>query len=209
MLRVWEGNKMRIKEIVNAITGDGRRLLVDYILYRLGRKEKMVSSLNMEITWRCPLRCKHCYYWRNLGSLERQDGYSCRSELCVEELRKIFQRYKDNGASSVVLTGGEPGLRLDVIQAAWEIFGTGCVIITNGMISIPKHIKTRIFVSLDGGREVNKKIRGVDIFDQVLANIKDDDRVVLAPTLSKLNIGEIEELVAIARASGVKITFSG
>ena len=154
---------------------------------------------NYEITSRCNLHCEHCYWMKCANSAD---------ELSDDQWREVFVDHKSKGVSFAFLTGGEPTLRLSVIEMADRVFN-GLSIASNGVIKIPEHIKRRIFISLDGPREVHNRIRGSNVFDKVLKNIKDDKRVLIAPTLSRSNYRHIAELVRIARDSNVEgITFA-
>jgi sulfatase maturation enzyme AslB (radical SAM superfamily) len=82
-------------------------------------------------------------------------------------------------------------------------------IATNGVERIDRRIERRIFVSIDGPREVHNRIRGAEIFDRVMNNIRGDKRVIIAPTLSTLNYCYVNDLVRIARDADVEgITFA-
>ena len=123
-------------------------------------------------------------------------------------MEKVFKDFYSGGVRSAVLTGGEPSLRPDVIQSAYRIFDN-LTIVSNGMIRISDEIQTRLFISLDGPREVHDRIRGRNSFDTIIENISGDRRVVLTPTLSTTNFRYIDELVRITREAGVEgITFS-
>lgn len=154
---------------------------------------------NYEITARCNLNCSHCY-WRKTCSSDEQ--------LSDQQWKEVFLSHRTRGVSFAFLTGGEPSLRQSVIDMAFSIF-PGLAIASNGVIKIPERIDRRLFISLDGPREVHNSIRGGDVFDQVLDNVHGDRRVILSPTLSTTNFRHIDELVDIARRSGVEgITFS-
>ena len=154
---------------------------------------------NYEITSRCNLKCEHCYLMKCANSVD---------ELSDDQWREVFVDQKSKGVSFAFLTGGEPTLRLNVIDMADRLFH-GLSIASNGVIKIPEHIKRRIFISLDGPREVHNRIRGSEVFDKVLKNIRDDKRVLIAPTISRSNYRHIDELVRIARDSNVEgITFA-
>ncbi|EKD49390.1 MAG: moaA/nifB/ppqE/nirJ protein family for cofactor bionsynthesis, partial [uncultured bacterium] len=112
------------------------------------------------------------------------------------------------GTSTVYLTGGEPTLRPKLIEAADRIFPR-MSLVSNGVEEVSRKIRRRIWISVDGPKEVHNKIRGAEVFDRIMANIKNDRRVVLAPTLSATNYHYIDDIVKIARASGVDgVTFS-
>jgi MoaA/NifB/PqqE/SkfB family radical SAM enzyme len=166
---------------------------------RIKEKKDFPHIVNYDITSQCNLNCEHCY-WRKTLNL--------KEELSDAEWEKIFLRHKKSGATAVYLTGGEPALRLNVIIIVNGIFDE-IGIISNGTIKIPEHIQRRIFISIDGPKEIHNKIRRVDVFDKILDNIQDDKRVILTPTLSSTNYRYIDELIDITRKSNVEgITFS-
>lgn len=95
-----------------------------------------------------------------------------------------------------------------MVDIADKIFPT-LQIVSNGIIKIPERIRKKIFISIDGSKETHNEIRGVNCFDKVFENIKNDKRVVIACTLSASNFKQIEEIVKIAeRAKVVGVTFS-
>ena len=164
------------------------------------RKETELPRVaSYEITSNCNLQCAHCYWWK---------GSNLKKELSSEEWTKVFLDHKSKGVSMAFLTGGEPTLRPDVIDSADRIF-TAMAIASNGVEKIASRIERRIFISIDGPREVHNRIRGADIFDKVLKNIRNDKRVIIGSTLSMLNYKYIDELLQIARDSNVEgITFA-
>lgn len=155
--------------------------------------------VNYEITSRCNLNCSHCYWRKSLKSDE---------ELSDREWGEIFREHRSRGATFAFITGGEPVLRPEVIEMADRTF-PGLAIASNGTVRIPDHIRRRLFISLDGPREVHNRIRGMDVYDKVLDNIRGDSRVIISPTLSTSNRTCIEELTETARRTGVRgISFS-
>lgn len=168
-------------------------------LKRFKEKKDFPHIVNYDITSQCNLNCEHCYWRKTLNSKE---------ELSDEEWEKIFLGHKKRGTTAVYLTGGEPALRLNVIIIANRIFNE-IGIVSNGTIKIPEYIQRRIFISIDGPKEIHNRIRRVDVFDKILNNIQDDKRVILTPTLSTSNYKYIDELIDITRKSNVEgITFS-
>ena len=67
-----------------------------------------LQTLILAITQRCPLSCQHCSEWKTLNRPDR---------LSREDLLKITSRFEAYGVTQILLTGGEPMLRLDDILA--------------------------------------------------------------------------------------------
>ena len=166
---------------------------------RIKEKKDFPYIVNYDITSQCNLNCEHCY-WRKTSK--------SREELSDKEWENIFIDHKKRGATAAYLTGGEPALRPNVIMAANRVFDE-LGIISNGTIKIPEFIQRRIFISIDGPKEIHNKIRGGDVFDKIMQNIQGDKRVILTPTLSTTNYTCIEDLVDIAKKCNLEgITFS-
>jgi MoaA/NifB/PqqE/SkfB family radical SAM enzyme len=166
---------------------------------RIKEKKAFPHIINYDITSRCNLNCEHCY-WKK--------AHNTNEELSDEEWEKAFLTHKKRGATAAYLTGGEPALRLNVIKIANRVFDK-IGIISNGTIKIPEDIQKRIFISIDGPKEIHNKIRRADVFDKIFDNIQNDKRVILTPTLSTTNYRYIDELIEITTKSNVEgITFS-
>ena len=166
---------------------------------RIKEKKDFPHIVNYDITSQCNLNCEHCYWRKTRNS---------REELSDDEWEKIFLGHKKRGVTAVYLTGGEPALRLNVIIIANRIFNE-IGITSNGTIKISEYIQRRIFISIDGPKEIHNRVRRAEVFDKILDNIQDDKRVILTPTLSTTNYRYIDELIDITRKSNVEgITFS-
>jgi MoaA/NifB/PqqE/SkfB family radical SAM enzyme len=63
-----------------------------------------LSTIIFAITNECPLRCEHCYEWRNLGGPE---------PLSLDDLKEILAKFQRRGVGQVQLSGGEPLCRLE------------------------------------------------------------------------------------------------
>ena len=163
------------------------------------KKHDFPRVVNYDITSRCNLECEHCY-WKKT--------YDSAKELSDETWIKTFKEHRARGANTAYLTGGEPTLRPRLIEAADKIFPS-MMMVSNGVIRVDPKIRRRIAVSVDGPAEIHNKIRRADVFQKVMANIKNDKRVILAPTLTTTNYHYVSEIVDIARDSGVAgVTFS-
>ncbi|TFF98342.1 MAG: radical SAM protein [Promethearchaeota archaeon] len=170
--------------------------------------KKIPIAVNYDLTWRCNLRCSHCYFYSSASELEL-GAINERKELTDEEWIKIFQYHRNLGVRSAALTGGEPTLRMDLLQKAVDIFPS-VQIASNGTRKIPyfkgDH-QPLIWISLDGNRDTHNKVRGAEIFDNVINNIRDDKRILISCTITSQNCREIEGAVQSAYEAGVSGVF--
>ncbi|KAA3637708.1 MAG: radical SAM protein, partial [Bacteroidetes bacterium] len=65
-----------------------------------------LRTLFLAITKKCTLNCEHCFEWENLNKPEA---------LSDEQLIEIVKKYQDYGTTQIMLSGGEPMLRLESI----------------------------------------------------------------------------------------------
>lgn len=131
------------------------------------------SSISIEITNRCNLRCRHC-------------SHTYRSRMKTGDiLDGVFEKvlpHLGNEIKSVSLNGlGEPLISSkwdDILGRCLDIDGLNISFITNGLKPLNLSEKffranTGITFSIDGASaSTYKKIRGADVFDQVIANIR-------------------------------------
>lgn len=147
----------------------------------------------IDVTARCNLRCKHCYFF--------EQGYSADHELSVAEWvarlealrRRVWPRpYVAYQCSWV---GGEPLLRRDLIERCRRFFPYN-IVVTNGQLTLPFWPDVHFFVSIDGTREAHDAIRGERSYDRAKQNAdRDDLEVMITVCLNRLNAGTVEELV--------------
>ncbi len=81
----------------------------DWMHQRVGNQRIPISG-SIEVTQRCNLRCQHCYI-----PLEKRASRGMR-ELSLVELKRIVDEVTDAGCLWLLLTGGEPFLRRDLID---------------------------------------------------------------------------------------------
>lgn len=175
----------KILALLPAVFGEARRILTG-----------VPHSAEIDLTDNCNLRCAHCYHFHG------KDRHR-RGEVGLGEWQRRFDDLRARGVRFLLLVGGEPALRLDAVAAACATFPF-VYAITNGTIRVPRALPIRLFVSLDGDRATNDRIRGPGVFDRVLANYTGDDRVVLNMVLGGANYRELERVVEIARDCGMR-----
>jgi len=75
-------------------------------LYSLWEARGRLFTLHLDLTWRCPLACVHCY----LDS--HRDA--ARNELSTSEWISLLEEARDLGVFSVLFSGGETFVRKDL-----------------------------------------------------------------------------------------------
>jgi len=91
-----------------------------------GQLPRGLRTLLFAITKKCPMHCEHCFEWDNLQQEEA---------LSTSDLIEIVLKYQAFGTTQIMLSGGEPMLR---INAIYEILnaaqpGTDFWIISSGL----------------------------------------------------------------------------
>ena len=80
-------------------------------------KQHKLFSLALELTWRCPLKCIHCY-------IDDAPKFPAANELTTDEYKKILRQAREMGCVQVLFTGGEVLLRrdlCDLVEYATEL----------------------------------------------------------------------------------------
>lgn len=168
-----------------------------FYLFYLELKRKLFRirhTAEFDLTENCNLKCIHCYHFKKAPIA----GFKEESlDAWKERMLDLFKK----GIRNVLLAGGEPALRMDVLMLANEIFPT-VYVITNGLIKIPENFRHTIFLSIDGMEKTNDRIRGEGTFSKIIANYRNDRRVIINMTLMKENYKELENVVKLSIANG-------
>jgi radical SAM protein with 4Fe4S-binding SPASM domain len=152
------------------------------------------------ITRACNLKCVHCY----------NDSGACKAddELSTDEAKGVLDDLVQFGVPSVLFSGGEPLMRLELFELIGYAVERGmrAVISTNGTLittetakRIKQHGVSYVGISLDGIGPVNDKFRGVTgAFERAVAGIKNCQdagvRIGLRLTLTGKNVQDLESL---------------
>jgi Fe-coproporphyrin III synthase len=149
-----------------------------------GLKYPFLTSI--DVTNKCNLRCKHCYFWK-----QNNDKEFSENEL-LERLAAMKQMNPQIIHASWV--GGEPLLRKEVVAKGLKLFPFNMVV-TNGSIELPNWKNCVFNVSVDGTKEYYEKVRG-KIYDLVKKNAnRDDISVNVAFTVNRINYPCIEDML--------------
>ncbi|MBQ3290762.1 MAG: radical SAM protein [Mogibacterium sp.] len=174
------------------------------------------SYLIASITSSCNLHCEGCYSRANNATIDCEPSM----QLNADEWQKIFKDAEDLGVSFILLAGGEPMLRWDVIESAGKMQKLMFPVFTNGTFMTDKHMdlldRCRNIVpviSIEGGREETDARRGEGVYDKV-SGVMDklcSKGIIygVSVTVTKENIGEVfsDEFLDSLRSRGCKAVF--
>ncbi len=150
------------------------------------------------ITSSCNLHCAGCYSRSNKETVDSEPV----KQLNGEEWLKIFEEASTLGINFVLLAGGEPLLRYDVIKAASKVPNIMFPIFTNGTFMndlyfdlFKKYRNLVPILSIEGNKETTDKRRGEGIYDKLVNNMVELNRNGLifgaSVTVTKENIKEV------------------
>lgn len=133
------------------------------------------SYLIASITSSCNLHCEGCYSRANNATIDCEPSM----QLSADEWQRIFREAEDLGVSFILLAGGEPMLRWDVIESAGSMKSIMFPIFTNGTYMTVRHLelldKCRNLVaviSIEGRREETDARRGKGVYDSVMEKME-------------------------------------
>lgn len=136
--------------------------------------EHIPPFLIASITSSCNLHCAGCYSRCNHATVDSEPV----RQLTDEEWKNVFDEAEKLGISFILLAGGEPMLRRDVIEAAGKKQSILFPIFTNGTFLDERYLdlfdKCRNLIpvmSIEGSRELTDERRGKGIYDRLIANM--------------------------------------
>jgi len=143
-------------------------------------------GVSIDITNRCNLKCKHCYFLRQNYQAELDDN------AWLNKIKDLKNQYKNLIQAS--WCGGEPLLRKELIEKGMKFFRYN-LIITNGTIPLPNWPNGVFEVSVDGTKKFHEMIRGKS-YDKIKQNIdRKDLHINIACIINKLNYKCIRDMV--------------
>lgn len=158
-------------------------------------------GISVDITNRCNLRCKHCYF---LGQNQNEE---LSNEALFNRITQIKTMYPSLMHAGWL--GGEPLLRKELLIQCTKMFPLN-MIVTNGTIELPVLSNSVFNVSVDGTREYYEQIRGRGHYEKVKINAdRNDIRVNVACVLNSINHQCVKAMLEEWRSSSVQgISFS-
>lgn len=178
----------------------------------LKQQELLTPRLHLiawEITRSCNLFCAHCR-----GSAT-PDSY--RDELTIEECCRLVDQILEVGRPIIILTGGEPLSRPDVLEIAKYtvnkglrvVMGTNGTLITEEIASQLKEVPiSRLGISLDFPvAKLQDDFRGKEgAFEAAMVGIANAHRagieVQINSTVTKLNVSYLDDVLTLALRVG-------
>ena len=137
--------------------------------------QNIPAFLIASITSSCNLHCTGCYSRANNACSDDAP----LNQLSGEEWGDIFNEAKDLGISFIVLAGGEPMLRQDVILKAsnfpeilFPIFTNGTMLDEDYLKLLDKHRNLVPILSIEGGEEVTDSRRGEGVYSKLVDSME-------------------------------------
>jgi len=180
-------------------------------------KLRVPISGALEFTYRCNLKCVHCY----VGSARYRQS-SARDEMDTHTVFRVLDEASDAGCLYLLITGGEPLLRPDFGEVYEHAKKNGMVVtvFTNGTLinrkvldlfaDLPPQV---VEISLYGAtQETYERVTGVpgsfnSCINGIEALLGRGIRLALKTILMSVNIHEFYEIERIAKSYDVKFRF--
>ena len=156
------------------------------------------SYLIASITSRCNLHCAGCYSRCSSATVDAEPT----DQLTSQDWLKIFSEADELGISFILLAGGEPLLRRDIIEEAGKRRNILFPVFTNGTFMDEAYYelfdRCRNLVpimSIEGGRMTTDLRRGFGMYDRIISNMDEMGRRGLvygaSITVTTENISEV------------------
>ncbi|MGC2062247.1 MAG: radical SAM protein [Thermodesulfovibrionales bacterium] len=160
--------------------------------------------LELQITDRCNLRCRHCYI-----------GESSQSqELAVARIHGVLREFELMQGLRVLITGGEPLLHssFDAVNALLPDFSLRKVLFTNGLLLSENRVEGlnvhEVQISIDGMENAHDLLRGQGTFSKAIAAVRlcldKGIDVSVSTMVHAMNLGDFDEMDSLFRGLGVK-----
>lgn len=171
-------------------------------LYDLGRFDlfgKPKGAIGaIDITNRCNLRCKHCYFYAH--------DYEGRPEFTDDEWIGKLESLKETDFPFYQCSwiGGEPLLRKDLIERGMKYFKSN-LIATNGTIELPYWPDVNFYISVDGKKDTHDAIRGMGCYDRIKKHANRPElKISVSMVINTMNYQDIEYFLEEWKDVGVK-----
>ena len=171
---------------------------------------------NIDLTYRCNLRCVMCDVWRKESTVFGR----AEEELTTEELKRLILEFHALGAKIVTFAGGEPLVRSDFFDllAFAKAHRLIVTLVTNATL-INREVARKLAelrldyltVSLEAASpSLNDAMRGEGTFQRAvdavrtLREMNAKAKITINTVVSRLNYREMPKMVVFARELGIK-----
>ena len=162
------------------------------------RGEHIPPFLIASITSSCNLHCTGCYARENNSC----GDYELKDQLTAAEWGKVFHESTELGINFILLAGGEPLIRYDIIKTAANFENIIFPIFTNGTMINEQYItlfdKNRNLVpilSMEGDAVITDNRRGYGVYSKLISSMEDMYKKCIlfgtSITLTKENINNV------------------
>lgn len=167
--------------------------------------------VGIEITGRCPLRCKHCFNFSGPDNIQ---------ELSLQQIESVLDQMLTWNVKHLRISGGEPTYhrQFQEVISACEKRSITIAMNTNGvysptLLAYLKQAPIEIFlISVDGLEETNDAIRGRGIFKHAIHSCEQlksaGKKVMISFHVGRSNHHEVTELIKLAAAINVDFKVS-
>lgn len=178
--------------------------------------QNIPAFLIASVTSSCNLHCSGCYSRANSSCSDDEPV----NQLSGNEWEDIFTQAKEIGISFIVLAGGEPLIREDIIQKATEFPEILFPIFTNGTMIDDEYLK--LFddnrnlvpiISIEGNEQVTDSRRGEGVYKNVMNTMdamkKNNIIFGSSLTFTKNNVSSLvsNEYIGMLHDMGCKVVF--
>jgi radical SAM protein with 4Fe4S-binding SPASM domain len=182
-------------------------------------------EVSLQLTYKCNLRCTHCYQWNEQGFFRGYDTARQRTELELDVVEKVLRETAEVRAK-VFLWGGEPLLhsRFAEVSRLLQRYPRTINMCTNGLLLernlehlLPLGAHLNLLLSLDGLKEQHEALRGRGTFDrtvhnlQVMLELKRQGRfegeLSLSCMVSNETVGQLHDIAVWAESLGVNSVY--
>ncbi len=159
--------------------------------------------LELQITNRCNLRCRHCY----IGEGSHQD-------LSRKQIEKVLDQFEEIQGLRLLLSGGEPLLH----PHFWQLneilrdYPFRSVLLSNGTLisrEVAKKLRVHeVQISLDGMKEGHDSLRGRGTFEKAITAVNHlqeaNIRVSVATMIHRRNLSEFDRLASLLQSKRIE-----
>jgi len=165
--------------------------------------EPSLRYLELQITERCNLRCRHCYIHKD-----------ALSELSLSEIKHVLKEFEAMQGLRVMITGGEPLLHKEFfeINALLPEFALRKILFTNGLLIDKPTLEClsvdEIQISIDGLEDAHDALRGKGSFKKAMRAMRTaldaGFEVSVATMVHAKNLADFDAMEKIFKETGVK-----